>query len=121
MRFTRDHQWIEPRGASARLGVTAYAADQLGDIIRIALPAKGAALKPGDAMGEVESVKAASELAAPLAGEVTAINAALLDTPELVNTAPETFGWLVELKLADPGQLDGLMDRPAYEAFLGGL
>ena len=121
MRFTQDHQWIELDGDFAMLGVTAYAAEQLGDIIEVALPAAGQALAAGAAMTRVEGVNTRAELAAPVDGEVIEVNADLLDEPELINTAPESLGWFVKLKPTDPKQVDALMNRTAYEAYLDSL
>lgn len=121
MRFTNDHQWLEIEGEVARLGLTAYACQQLGDVIEVALPARGKALKPGDAMAEVQAVRHNAELAAPIAGEVAEVNAELFDEPDLINAGPETLGWMVKLKPADPAQIEALMDRTAYEAYIDGL
>ena len=121
MRFTNDHQWIEMDGEQARVGLTAYAAQQLGDVFEIALPARGKALKPGDAMAGVQAVRHNAELPAPIAGEVAEVNAELFEAPDLINTAPETLGWLITLKPADPKQVEALMDRAAYEAYLDRL
>ena len=118
MRFTKDHEWIELEGDIATVGVTAYAAEQLGDVVFVELPAVGKVLKLGDGMAVVESVKAASDVYAPLAGEVTAVNEALGGNPETVNQAPESNGWFAKVKLADTTAVDALMDRAAYEAFL---
>ena len=121
MRFTRDHQWIETDGELLRLGITAYAAQQLGDVIDIALPARGKALKPGDAMAGIQGARANADLPAPIAGEVAEVNAELFEEPDLINAGPETLGWMVKLKPSDPKQVEGLMDRRAYEAYLDGL
>jgi glycine cleavage system H protein len=121
MRFTSDHQWIETEGELIRLGLTAYAIQQLGDVFEIALPARGKALKPGDAMAMVQAARHNAELPAPLAGEVAEVNAELFEEPDLLNAGPETLGWLVKLRPADPKQVDALMDRTAYEAYLDGL
>ena len=121
MRFTNDHQWLEMEGEVARLGLTAYAAQQLGDVLEIALPARGKALKPGDAMAGIQAARRNAELPAPIAGEVAEVNAELFDAPDLINAGPETLGWMVKLKPADPKQVDSLMDRTAYEAYLDGL
>ncbi|HLI65145.1 MAG TPA: glycine cleavage system protein GcvH [Caulobacteraceae bacterium] len=118
MRFTKDHEWIEVDGDVATIGVTAYAAEQLGDVVFVELPEVGKAVKTGDGLAVVESVKAASDVYAPVAGEVVAVNGALADEPETVNAEPEAAGWFARLKLADPTAVEGLMDRPAYEAFL---
>jgi glycine cleavage system H protein len=118
MRFSKDHEWVSLEGEVATIGITAYAADQLGDIVFVELPAAGKAVKAGDGMAVVESVKAASDVFAPLTGEVTAVNPDLADNPQTVNDAPEAGGWFVKLKLANPAEVDKLMDRDAYEAFL---
>jgi glycine cleavage system H protein len=118
MRFTKDHEWVELDGDLAVVGVTAYAAEQLGDVVFIELPALGARVEAGKEMAVVESVKAASDVYAPLSGEIAEVNDVLSEEPQTVNDAPEGSGWLVKLRLADPAQVDALMDREAYEAFL---
>jgi glycine cleavage system H protein len=121
MRFTKDHEWVDAQGDVATLGITAYAAEQLGDVVFVELPAVGKALKAGDAFAVVESVKAASDVYAPVSGQVVEVNAALPDTPETVNAMPEKDGWFAKVKLAKPAELDALMDRAAYEQFLSTL
>ena len=121
MHFTKDHEWVEVSGDVATVGITAYAADQLGDVVFVELPPVGKAVKAGDDMAVVESVKAASDVYAPVSGEVVEANGAVADAPESVNAEPEGSGWFVRLKLADPSQVDALMDRPAYEAYLATL
>jgi glycine cleavage system H protein len=121
MRFTKDHEWVDLVGDTATIGITAYAAEQLGDVVFVDLPATGAAMKAGDALAVVESVKAASDVYAPITGEVTAANGELGDNPQTVNDAPESAGWFVRIKVADPAEVEGLMDRHAYETFLAGL
>jgi glycine cleavage system H protein len=121
MRFTKDHEWIELQGEVATIGITAYAAQQLGDIVFVEPPAVGKTLKAGEGLAVVESVKAASDIYAPVDGEVVEANVSLPDTPEMINEAPESLGWIAKIKLADPAQLESLMDRPAYEAFLDTL
>ena len=121
MRFTKDHEWVDLVGDVATVGITAYAAEQLGDVVFVELPEAGRTLKAGEAMAVVESVKAASDVFAPISGEVTAANGDLGGTPETVNEAPEGAGWFVKVKVADPDEIDGLMDRSAYEAFLATL
>ena len=118
MRFTKDHEWVELDGDIATIGITAYAAEQLGDVVFVELPEVGKAVKAGDALAVVESVKAASDVYAPVSGEVAEANAGLADEPETVNAEPEAAGWFVKLKVADPAQVEALMDRAAYEAFL---
>ena len=121
MRFTKDHEWVELTGDTAVIGISAYAAEQLGDVVFIELPEVGKTVKAGDALAVVESVKAASDVFAPLDGVVSAANHALSDAPETVNDQPEAAGWFVKIKLADPAQVEALMDRAAYEAFLATL
>ena len=118
MRFTKEHEWIEVDGDVATIGVTAYAAEQLGDVVFVELPEVGKTVKVGDSLAVVESVKAASDVYAPVAGEVVAVNDALTGEPETVNAEPEAAGWFAKMKLTDPAAVDQLMDRAAYEAFL---
>ena len=119
--FTSDHEWIDVTGDTATVGITDYAQGQLGDIVFVEVPAPGMVVSKGKEAAVVESVKAASDVYAPVSGKVTEGNAALADDPALVNTAPESDGWLFRLTLSDPGELDGLMDSPAYAAFVAGL
>ncbi len=119
--FTQDHEWIEIDGTLGTVGITDYAQGQLGDITFVELPEAGAAVTKGDAPCVVDSVKAASDVYAPVSGTVTEANAALADEPELVNTDAEVGGWLFRLTLSDPSELDGLMDRAAYDAYVAGL
>ncbi len=121
MRFTKDHQWLELAGEVATVGITAYAAGQLGDVVAVTLPAMGRALKAGEPMADVESVKVDSELAAPIDGEVVDVNTELPDAPEMINEDPENLGWILRLKVADPAAVEALMDRAAYEAYLDAL
>lgn len=121
MKFTRSHEWIDLKGEVASIGITAYAAEQLGDVVFVETPEPGKTVVAGDSFAVVESVKAASDVYAPVAGEVVEPNAALADTPEIVSEDPEGGGWFAKIKLADPAELDALMDRAAYEAFLGTL
>ena len=119
--FSQDHEWIDVAGNVGTVGITDYAQGQLGDITFVELPAVGTALKKGDAPCVVDSVKAASDVYAPVGGTVTEANDALEAEPELVNTDPEKSGWLFRLTLADAGELNGLMDRAAYDAYVAGL
>jgi glycine cleavage system H protein len=118
MRFTKDHEWVELDGDIATVGITAYAAEQLGDVVFVETPEVGKSVKAGDGFAVVESVKAASDVYAPISGQVVEANAAVTDAPDLVNAEPETGGWFARLKVADPSEVDKLMDRHAYEAFL---
>jgi glycine cleavage system H protein len=119
--YTQDHEWIDVDGGLGTVGITDYAQSQLGDITYVDLPAASAAVKKGEAPCVVDSVKAASDVYSPASGTVSEANAALEDAPELVNTQAETGGWLFRLKLADPGELEGLMDRAAYDEYVAGL
>ena len=119
--FTKDHEWIEVGGDSATVGITDYAQGQLGDIVFAEVPAVGASLTKGGDAAVVESVKAASDVYAPVSGVVTENNGALEADPALVNTDPEGEGWFFKLTLSDASELDGLMDAAAYQAFVGGL
>lgn len=119
--FTKDHEWIEVDGDSATVGITEYAQGQLGDIVFAEVPAGGTQLKKGGDAAVVESVKAASDVYAPVSGEVIEGNAALETSPELVNEDPEGNGWFFKIRLADPAELDGLMDKAAYDAFIDTL
>jgi glycine cleavage system H protein len=121
MRFTKDHEWVIVQGDVATVGITAYAAEQLGDVVFVEVPEAGKTVKQGDQLAVVESVKAASDVYAPVSGEVVEGNAELSDTPETVNALPESGGWFAKIKLANPAELDALMDRDAYEAFLATL
>ena len=118
LRYTNDHEWIRVDGDEATIGVTAYAADQLGDIVFVDLPDVGRSVEQAAAFGVVESVKAVSDLFAPVGGEVTATNEDLGGNPELVNSDPYGAGWMVRLRLSDAGQLDGLLDPVAYDALI---
>ena len=119
--FTDEHEWIEVDGDVATVGITDYAQGQLGDIVFVELPAVGTAITKGKDAAVVESVKAASDVYAPIDGEVTETNGALEEDPSLVNTAPEAEGWFFKMTIADAGQLEGLMDEAGYKAFVEGL
>ena len=118
MRFTKDHEWVEMDGDIATIGISAYAAEQLGDVVFVEVPEAGKTVKAGDGLAVVESVKAASDVYAPVSGEVVEANEALADAPETVNAAPEAAGWFAKLRVANPAEVEALMDRPAYEAYL---
>jgi glycine cleavage system H protein len=119
--FTKDHEWIDVDGETATVGITDYAQGQLGDVVFVEVPAAGTQVKAGGEAAVVESVKAASDVYSPVSGEVTEGNAALADQPDLVNSAPEGEGWFFKLRLADPAELNGLMDGDAYQAFIASL
>ena len=118
LKFTSDHEWILVENDSATIGVTQYAQEKLGDLVFVQLPKPGTALQAGAAVAVVESVKAASDVYAPINGEVTEINQQVVDDPTLVNADPAGKGWLFKLRIADRSQLDGLMDEPAYRALI---
>jgi len=115
LRYTKDHEWVRVDGDEAIVGITQYAADQLGDIVFVELPDAGRTLDQHSTFGVVESVKAVSDLFAPVAGEVTATNEDLTGRPEIVNDDPYGDGWMLRVRLVDRGQLDGLLDAAAYE------
>jgi glycine cleavage system H protein len=119
--FTEDHEWIDVDGEVATVGITDYAQSQLGDIVFVETPEEGKAVSKGDDAAVVESVKAASDVYAPVAGTVIEGNAALADNPALVNEDPEGEGWFFKLTLADAGELDALMDEGAYQDFVSKL
>jgi len=115
LRYTKEHEWVRVDGDEAVVGITQFAADQLGDIVFVELPAAGRALDQHATFGVVESVKAVSDLFAPVAGEVAGANDALAASPELVNSDPYGEGWMLRIRLADPAQVEGLLDAAAYE------
>ncbi|QAY79569.1 glycine cleavage system protein GcvH [Sphingosinicella sp. BN140058] len=115
--YTQEHEWIAVDGDSATVGITDFAQGQLGDIVFVELPEPGRQVTKGGDAAVVESVKAASDVYAPVSGEVIEANHALSDDPSLVNTAPEGDGWFFKLRLSDPSELDGLMDAEAYRTF----
>ena len=117
-RFTKDHEWVRLDGDIATIGITAHAQQQLGDVVFVELPDVGRKATQGEAVAVVESVKAASDVFSPIAGEVTAVNGDLTGQPALVNEDAEGKAWFFKLKVANLGELDGLMDRAAYEAFV---
>jgi len=119
--FTDEHEWIDVTGDSATVGITDYAQGQLGDIVFVELPPPGTRVEKGKDAAVVESVKAASDVYAPITGEVSEANGALEDDPALVNTSPEEDGWFFRMTVADPSELEGLMDGAAYQAFVDGL
>ena len=120
LKYTASHEWVADQGdGTVSVGITAVAADQLGELVYVELPRPGAQYKQGDACAVVESTKAASDVYAPLSGEVIAVNGALADAPAQVNTAPYVEGWLFKLKLAAPGELAALLGATAYRASAG--
>jgi glycine cleavage system H protein len=118
LRYTKEHEWVRVDGDIATVGITRHAADQLGDIVFVELPAPGRSLEQFATFGVVESVKAVSDLFAPVGGEVVEANGALTSTPEVVNSDPYGAGWMLRIRLADAAQVDGLLDPAAYEALV---
>jgi glycine cleavage system H protein len=119
LRYTAEHEWVRSgEDGTVRIGITAFAQDSLGDVVYVSLPTVGATVAAGDACGEVESTKSVSDLYAPLAGEVTAVNESLDATPELVNSDPYGEGWMYELRPSDASAVDALLDPAAYQALL---
>ena len=121
IRFTKDHEWISVEGGIGTVGITDYAQHALGDVVFVEVPEAGRALTQGGDAAVVESVKAASEVYSPVSGTVTEGNDALADNPALVNESPEDQAWFFRLELTDPAELDELMDRTAYDAYVAGL
>jgi glycine cleavage system H protein len=119
--YTKDHEWIGIEGGEGTAGITAYAAGQLGDITFVELPKTGKVAAKGDVLCTIESVKAASDIFAPLSGTVKTVNAALEENPGLINQDPEKEGWIAKMELRDLQEKDTLMDRQAYEAYIKGL
>ena len=117
-RYTKDHEWIKVSGETGTIGITDYAQHELGDVVFVELPAVGKQITAGKVFGTIESVKAVSEIFAPVSGEVTETNAALTTTPEVVNSDPHGAAWLVKAKLSNPAEVSALMDAAAYQAFI---
>ena len=121
VKYSQEHEWISVEGDLGTIGITPYAQEQLGDVVFVELPQAGRKVAKGEACAVVESVKAASDIYAPVSGEVTEANAALADTPGDVNAEPTGKGWFFRLKLSNKSELDGLMDEAAYAAFVKSL
>jgi glycine cleavage system H protein len=120
LRYSKEHEWVRVDGSSATIGITSFAADELGDIVFVELPDAGSSLSQFAAFGVVESVKAVSDLFAPVSGTVTEVNDALRDQPELLNTDPFGAGWIARIELSDASELDALMDAGAYAELTAG-
>ena len=120
-RYTKEHEWVRLEGDVATVGISDYAQQQLGELVFVELPEVGRQASRGGAMAVVESVKAASDVYAPVSGEVVESNDALADDPGLVNRSAEDQGWFCKLRIADPGELTQLMDAAAYKSYLAGL
>jgi len=114
LRYSKEHEWVRVEGSTATIGITSFAADELGDVVFVELPEVGATLSQFGTFGVVESVKAVSDLYAPISGEVIEVNEALRDSPELLNADAFGEGWIAKVELTDTGQLDGLMDATTY-------
>jgi glycine cleavage system H protein len=121
IRYTKEHEWVKVDGDVATVGISPYAQEQLGDVVFVELPEIGKKVEKGKEMAVVESVKAASEVYAPISGEVTEVNSVLTDAPATVNEDAMGKGWFAKLKLANKGDLDGLMDEAAYKKYVDGL
>ena len=119
LKYPAEHEWIALDGDVATVGITDYAADKLGDVVFVDLPAVDSGVSAGQVCGEIESTKSVGELYAPVAGDIVAVNDAVVDDPSLVNSSPYEDGWLLKLRV-DPAAVDGLLDRAAYEALTGG-
>ena len=118
LRYSREHEWVRVEGDLARVGITYYAQEALGDVVYVELPIEGDSVQAGESLGTAESVKAVSEIYAPVSGEVVEVNETLEDKPELLNKDPYGEGWLVVLKMSDADELEKLMDAGAYEEYL---
>ena len=121
LKFTEDHEWVRVDGDVGTIGISQYAQEQLGDVVFVELPDIGKSVAKGDETAVVESVKAASEVYAPVGGEVTEVNEALNDNPGLINSDAQGDGWFLKIRVADAAQLDGLMDEAAYKTYVAGL
>ena len=115
LKYTEDHEWVMVEGDLVVVGITDFAQDSLGDVVFVELPEVGAEVTAGKAFGVVESVKAVSDIYAPVSGTVEEVNEELPDAPEVINTSPYGDGWLIKIRMSDPGELDELMDAPAYQ------
>jgi glycine cleavage system H protein len=118
LRYSREHEWVRLNGSMARIGITDFAQDSLGDVVFVQLPDVGLDAVAGASVSEIESTKSVSDVYVPLTGVVTAINAALADQPELVNQDPYGTGWMFELEVSDVSEVDGLLDAAAYRALI---
>jgi glycine cleavage system H protein len=119
LRYTREHEWVRVAGDEATIGITEFAAHELGDVVFVELPAVGTSVEQHATFGVVESVKAVSDLFAPVSGEVTAVNGALSETPELVNSDPYEAAWMIRVRMRDPRELEDLLDASTYDGLTG--
>lgn len=120
LRYSSDHEWVSVDGTRARIGITDYAQDALGDVVYVQVPKVGDTVAAGDSFGEVESTKSVSDVYAPVSGTVVAVNEALADSPESLNQDPYGSGWLCEIEMSDTSQVEGLLDAAGYEALISG-
>jgi glycine cleavage system H protein len=118
LRYSREHEWVRVDGSTARIGITDFAQDSLGDVVFVQLPDVGLEVVAGSSASEIESTKSVSDVYVPVSGTVNAVNDALTDTPELVNSDPYGLGWILEVALADASELEALLDADAYKAFI---
>jgi glycine cleavage system H protein len=118
LRYSREHEWVRVKGGTARVGITDFAQDSLGDVVFVQLPAEGLEVTAGASVSEIESTKSVSDVYVPVSGVIRAVNHALDDQPELVNRDPYGDGWMFEVELADPGEVDRLLDAAAYRGLL---
>ena len=121
LKFTKDHEWIKHEGDTALVGITHFAQKELGDVVYVELPSKGETYKKGDACSNIESVKAVSDIYAPVSGEIIEVNQELDDKPEMINQDPYNAGWIIKIKISDPNELDALMDENQYKEYLDGI
>ncbi len=121
LKYSSEHEWLAVNGKTARVGITAYAAEQIGDIVFVELPAVGSSVSAGKPFGVIEAVKSVSELFAPVSGKVIAANESVGKEPEMVAAEPYGGGWLIEVELSDPGEIDGLRDAASYRDMIEGL
>ncbi|KZX93980.1 MULTISPECIES: glycine cleavage system protein GcvH [unclassified Sulfitobacter] len=119
MKFTEEHEWLRVEGDEIVVGITNHAAEQLGDVVFVELPDEGITVSKDDEVVVIESVKAASDILAPIDGEITEVNSALTDTPSMVNDDPQGEAWFFKMKASDPSQMDDFMDEAAYQKFIG--
>lgn len=118
LKYSKSHEWARVEGDTVTVGITPHAAEELGDVALLLAPEVGRVLSAGDKFGEVESIKAVSDLYAPVSGEVVAVNEALESAPEKVNDAPYGDGWMIKIKMTDPAELNALLDKTAYDALI---
>ena len=118
--YSTDHEWVAVEGTRARIGITDYAQDALGDVVYVQAPTLGATVKAGDSFSEVESTKSVSDIYAPVSGTVAAVNEKLTEGPDALNTDPYGAGWICEIEMSDPADLDGLLDAVGYQALIDG-